>query len=34
MAYTDWAPVFTLNELYEISDAILPALRDVRVAAR
>jgi hypothetical protein len=27
MAYTDWAPVFTLNELYEISDAVMPVLR-------
>ena len=24
----DWAPSFTLNELYEISDAVMPVLRD------
>jgi hypothetical protein len=27
MAIQDWAPSFTLNELYEISDAVMPALR-------
>ena len=27
MAYTDWAPVFTLNELYEINDAVIPLLQ-------
>ena len=27
MAIPDWAPSFTLNELYEISDAVMPALR-------
>ena len=28
MAMPDWAPSFTLNELYEISDAVMPVLRD------
>jgi len=27
MAMPDWAPSFTLNELYEISDAVMPVLR-------
>ncbi len=27
MAVLDWAPSFTLNELYEISDAVMPVLR-------
>ena len=27
MAKPDWAPTFTLNELYEISDAVMPVLR-------
>lgn len=27
MAILDWAPSFTLNELYEISDAVMPVLR-------
>jgi len=27
MAMPNWAPTFTLNELYEISDAVMPVLR-------
>ena len=27
MAIPNWAPSFTLNELYEISDAVMPVLR-------
>jgi hypothetical protein len=27
MAMPDWTPSFTLNELYEISDAVMPVLR-------
>ncbi len=27
MAMPDWAPSFTLNELFEISDAVMPVLR-------
>ena len=27
MAIPDWVPSFTLNELYEISDAVMPVLR-------
>lgn len=28
MATPFWTPSFTLSELYEISDAVLPLLRD------
>jgi len=27
MAMPNWAPTYTLNELYEISDAVMPVLR-------